>query len=174
MVAAARDVNVLEFVEGLAKGFDEPVLERGSSLSTGQKQLINFARALAYDPRILILDEATSSVDTDTEHEDPSGAGADGGGADFGADCPSAVDGAAGGCDPGDAQGAVAGVGLASGVAGQRGIYWKLYQLQYKDQEPGAAIVEKQVLHFFQDDKIPSLNFQTRDTRAFSGIVWSS
>ena len=47
--------------------FEEPVRERGSSLSTGQKQLINFARALACNPRILILDEATSSVDTDTE-----------------------------------------------------------------------------------------------------------
>ena len=67
MVAAARDVNVLEFVQGLAKGFDEPVLERGNSLSTGQKQLVNFARALAYDPRILILDEATSSLDSESE-----------------------------------------------------------------------------------------------------------
>ena len=64
---AARDVNVLDFIEGLPLGFDEPVQERGSSLSTGQKQLINFARALAFNPRILILDEATSSVDTDTE-----------------------------------------------------------------------------------------------------------
>ena len=50
-----------------AQGFDEPLRERGSTLSTGQKQLINFARALAHDPRILVLDEATSSVDTDTE-----------------------------------------------------------------------------------------------------------
>jgi ATP-binding cassette, subfamily B, multidrug efflux pump len=64
---AARDVNVLDFIESLPNGFDEPVQERGNSLSTGQKQLINFARALAYNPRILILDEATSSVDTDTE-----------------------------------------------------------------------------------------------------------
>lgn len=64
---AARDVNVLDFIERLPGKFDEPVRERGSSLSTGQKQLINFARALAYNPRILILDEATSSVDTDTE-----------------------------------------------------------------------------------------------------------
>ena len=64
---AARDVNVLDFIENLPAQFDEPVRERGNSLSTGQKQLINFARALAYNPRILILDEATSSVDTDTE-----------------------------------------------------------------------------------------------------------
>ena len=64
---AARDVNVLDFIESLPQKFDEPVRERGNSLSTGQKQLINFARALAYNPRILILDEATSSVDTDTE-----------------------------------------------------------------------------------------------------------
>ncbi|MFZ1015099.1 MAG: ABC transporter ATP-binding protein, partial [Terracidiphilus sp.] len=67
MVRAARDVNVLDFVESLPDGFNEPVRERGNSLSTGQKQLVNFARALAYDPHILILDEATSSVDTDTE-----------------------------------------------------------------------------------------------------------
>jgi ATP-binding cassette subfamily B protein len=64
---AARDVNVLDFIESLPAQFDEPVRERGNSLSTGQKQLINFARALAFNPRILILDEATSSVDTDTE-----------------------------------------------------------------------------------------------------------
>jgi ATP-binding cassette subfamily B protein len=64
---AAHDVNVLDFIESLPRQFDEPVRERGNSLSTGQKQLINFARALAFNPRILILDEATSSVDTDTE-----------------------------------------------------------------------------------------------------------
>jgi len=67
MEKAARDVNVLDFIDSLPQRFAEPVRERGNSLSTGQKQLVNFARALAYNPRILILDEATSSVDTDTE-----------------------------------------------------------------------------------------------------------
>jgi ATP-binding cassette subfamily B protein len=64
---AAEEVNVAGFIRSLPHGFSEPVLERGSTLSTGQKQLISFARALAHRPGILILDEATSSVDTDTE-----------------------------------------------------------------------------------------------------------
>ena len=65
---AADEVNVGDFIRTLPMGFAEPVRERGAGLSTGQKQLISFARALAHDPGILILDEATSSVDTDTEH----------------------------------------------------------------------------------------------------------
>ncbi|HEX2163164.1 MAG TPA: ABC transporter ATP-binding protein [Thermoanaerobaculia bacterium] len=64
---AAREVALLPFVERLPAGFDSEVRERGAGLSVGQKQLIAFARALAFDPRILILDEATSSVDTETE-----------------------------------------------------------------------------------------------------------
>jgi ATP-binding cassette subfamily B multidrug efflux pump len=64
---AAEEVNVADFIRTLPLGFAEPVLERGSTLSTGQKQLISFARALAHRPGILILDEATSSVDTETE-----------------------------------------------------------------------------------------------------------
>jgi ABC-type multidrug transport system fused ATPase/permease subunit len=64
---AAADVNALRFIERLPGKFQEPVIERGNSLSVGQKQLLAFARALAYDPAILILDEATSSVDTETE-----------------------------------------------------------------------------------------------------------
>jgi len=62
-----RQVNILDFVESLPGGFDEPVKERGATLSVGQKQLLSFARALAHNPRILILDEATSSVDPETE-----------------------------------------------------------------------------------------------------------
>ncbi len=64
---AADQVNLLEFVSTLPERFAQPVRERGNGYSTGQKQLINFARALAHNPRILILDEATSSVDTETE-----------------------------------------------------------------------------------------------------------
>ena len=64
---AAENVNVADFIRTLPNKFKEPVLERGSTLSTGQKQLISFARALAHDPKILVLDEATSSVDTETE-----------------------------------------------------------------------------------------------------------
>jgi len=64
---AAQAVHADGFIERLPLGFGAPVAERGSTLSVGQKQLLSFARALAFDPRILILDEATSSVDTETE-----------------------------------------------------------------------------------------------------------
>jgi len=64
---AARAVHAEPFVERMPNGFDSAVAERGSTLSMGQKQLLSFARALAFDPRVLILDEATSSVDTETE-----------------------------------------------------------------------------------------------------------
>lgn len=65
--AAAHAVHADAFIERLPLGYQAPVAERGSTLSVGQKQLLSFARALAFDPRILILDEATSSVDTETE-----------------------------------------------------------------------------------------------------------
>ncbi len=64
---AARAVNAHRFVERLPAGYHETLRERGSNLSAGQRQLLSFARALAYDPAILVLDEATSSVDTETE-----------------------------------------------------------------------------------------------------------
>jgi ATP-binding cassette subfamily B protein len=64
---AARMVNAHQFIERLADGYDTMVSERGSNFSTGQRQLLSFARALAWDPSILVLDEATSSVDPATE-----------------------------------------------------------------------------------------------------------
>jgi ATP-binding cassette subfamily B protein len=65
--AAARAVNADRFISRMPKGFESDVLERGAALSTGERQLLSFARALAFDPRILVLDEATSSVDGQTE-----------------------------------------------------------------------------------------------------------
>jgi ATP-binding cassette subfamily B protein len=64
---AARTVHADAFIQRLPRGYAEPIRERGNNLSTGQRQLLAFARALAYDPTILVLDEATSSVDTETE-----------------------------------------------------------------------------------------------------------
>jgi ATP-binding cassette, subfamily B, multidrug efflux pump len=135
---AARDVNVLDFIESLPHGFDEPVRERGSSLSTGQKQLINFARALAYNPHILILDEATSSVDTDTELRIRGALErmVQGRTSVLIAHRLSTVQRA-------DTilvmhKGVLREMGSHQELLAQRGLYWKLYQLQYKDQEVGA------------------------------------
>ncbi|MEK5176457.1 ABC transporter ATP-binding protein [Heyndrickxia sp. FSL W8-0496] len=64
---ALKDVGADKVLKNLEKGIDEPVIEKGSTLSSGQRQLISFARALAFDPAILILDEATSNIDTETE-----------------------------------------------------------------------------------------------------------
>jgi ABC-type multidrug transport system fused ATPase/permease subunit len=64
---AARDVGAHGFISKLSEGYDTPVQERGLSLSVGQRQLLSFARAILADPQILILDEATSSIDTQTE-----------------------------------------------------------------------------------------------------------
>jgi ATP-binding cassette, subfamily B, multidrug efflux pump len=136
---AARDVNVLDFIETLPAKFDEPVQERGNSLSTGQKQLINFARALAYNPRILILDEATSSVDTDTELRIRSALErmVEGRTSVLIAHRLSTVQRADTILVMHKAQ--LREMGSHQELLAQRGLYWKLYQLQYKDQELGVG-----------------------------------
>ena len=139
MERAADEVNVADFIQTLPRGFDEPLRERGAGLSTGQKQLINFARALAHRPRILILDEATSSVDTETELR-----------------VRTALDRMVTGrtsvviahrlstVQRADTilvmhKGQLREHGPHQQLLAQHGIYWKLYRLQYKDQEAEAA-----------------------------------
>lgn len=132
---AADDVNIGEFIRSLPRGFDEPVRERGSTLSTGQKQLISFARALAHQPRILILDEATSSVDTDTELRvrEALTAMVEGRTSIIIAHRLSTVQRADKILVMHKAQ--LREMGTHQELLARRGIYWKLYQLQYKDQE---------------------------------------
>ena len=136
---AAEDVNLGDFVRALPKGFEEEVRERGSTLSTGQKQLISFARALAHEPKILILDEATSSVDTETEFKvrDALSRMVEGRTSLIIAHRLSTVQRA-------DKiivmhKGQVREMGTHQELLAQRGIYYKLYQLQYKDQELNMA-----------------------------------
>jgi len=132
---AAEDVNLADFIRKLPQGFKEEVRERGSTLSTGQKQLISFARALAHDPKILILDEATSSVDTETEVKvrDALNRMVEGRTSVVIAHRLSTIQRA-------DKiivmhKGQVREMGTHQQLLAQRGIYYKLYQLQYKDQE---------------------------------------
>jgi ATP-binding cassette subfamily B protein len=132
---AAEQVNVADFIRSLPGGFGEEVKERGSTLSTGQKQLISFARALAHNPKILILDEATSSVDTETEFRvrDALTRMVQGRTSIMIAHRLSTVQRA-------NKiivmhKGKVREIGSHQQLLANRGIYWKLYQLQYKDQE---------------------------------------
>jgi len=134
---AAENVNVADFVRSLPEGFKAPVLERGSTMSTGQKQLISFARALAHNPKILVLDEATSSVDTETEIRvrEALTRMVEGRTSVIIAHRLSTIQRA-------DKiivmhKGHVREIGSHQQLLAQRGIYWKLYQLQYKDQELG-------------------------------------
>jgi ATP-binding cassette subfamily B protein len=137
MKLAAEQVNVDGFILSLPGQYAEPLRERGAGLSTGQKQLINFARALAHRPGILILDEATSSVDTETEFL-------------VRAALEKMVEGRTSvviahrlsTVQRADTilvmhRGQLREMGSHQELLAVKGIYWKLYQLQYKDQELG-------------------------------------
>lgn len=131
---AAQDVNLREFVEEQEEGIYEEVKERGSTLSTGQKQLIAFARTLAHDPKNLILDEATSSVDTETELKirDAITRLMKGRTSIIIAHRLSTIQNS-------DKiivmhKGQVREIGSHQELLARRGIYYKLFQLQYKDQ----------------------------------------
>lgn len=135
---AAKEVHADEFIEALPEKYDAPVKERGGGLSVGQKQLVSFARALAFDPTILILDEATSSIDTETEQF-----------------IQKAVDRVMEGrtslvvahrlstvqqCDRIMVfhHGELREAGTHNELLGERGLYWRLFQLQYSgDDEAG-------------------------------------
>lgn len=132
---AARIVGAERFIEALPDKYDEVVKERGATLSVGQKQLISFARALVYDPKILILDEATSSIDTETEIliQKAIEKLLVGRTAIVIAHRLSTIQNA-------DNiivmhKGEVREIGSHQELLAKRGIYYKLYQLQYKDQE---------------------------------------
>src|SRR5262249_32448929 len=139
--AAAEQVNLGDFVRSLPEGFAQPIRERGSGLSTGQKQLISFARALAHNPRYLILDEATSSVDTDTELRVRQALNrmVEGRTSIIIAHRLSTIQRA-------DRilvmhKGKLRECGTHQQLLALRGIYYKLYQLQYKDQEVAPAVL---------------------------------
>ena len=135
---AAESVHASRFIERLPAGYASAVAERGATLSVGQKQLLSFARALAFNPRILILDEATSSVDTETELliRDALNVLMAGRTTIAIAHRLSTIQ------DMDQIlvlhKGKVRESGRHQELLAQRGIYYKLYQLQYRDQESGS------------------------------------
>jgi ATP-binding cassette subfamily B protein len=142
---AAEAVHANRFIERLPNGYHSAVAERGATLSVGQKQLLSFARALAFDPRILVLDEATSSIDTETElliRDALEVLMAD--------RTTIAIAHRLSTIQDMDKilvlhKGQLREVGTHQELLAQRGIYYKLYQLQYRDQE-GAETTSRPVL----------------------------
>src|SRR5216683_691452 len=132
---SAEDLNLADFIHSLPNTYKEEVHERGSTFSTGQKQLISFARALAHAPKILILDEATSSVDTETEFKvrDALGKMVEGRTSIIIAHRLSTVQRTDKIIVMHKAQ--LREMGTHQQLLAQHGIYYKLYELQYKDQE---------------------------------------
>ncbi|MFZ2324684.1 MAG: ABC transporter ATP-binding protein [Ignavibacteriaceae bacterium] len=135
IIEAAQTVGADKFIVNLPNKYDEKVKERGATLSVGQKQLISFARALAYDPKILILDEATSSIDTESEQLIQTAIEKllVGRTAIVIAHRLSTIQNA-------NKiivlhKGEIREMGNHQELLAKRGIYYKLYQLQYKDQE---------------------------------------
>lgn len=135
VIEAAKIVGADKFIEKLPNKYDEEVKEKGATLSVGQKQLISFARALAYNPQILILDEATSSVDTETEIliQQAIEKLLVGRTSIVVAHRLSTIQNA-------DKivvmhKGEIREIGTHQDLLAKQGIYYKLYQLQYKDQE---------------------------------------
>ena len=139
IIEAAKIVGADDFIRQLPNNYEEEVKERGATLSVGQKQLISFARALAYNPQILILDEATSSVDTETEQliQRAIEKLLVGRTAIVIAHRLSTIQNA-------DKiivlhKGEIRETGNHQELLAKRGIYYRLYQLQYKDQEVAAS-----------------------------------
>ncbi|MEG8946697.1 ABC transporter ATP-binding protein [Rosettibacter firmus] len=135
IIEAAKIVGAHDFISKLPNGYDEEVKEKGATLSVGQKQLISFARALAFNPQILILDEATSSIDTETEIliQNAIEKLLKGRTSIVIAHRLSTIQNA-------DKilvmhKGELREIGTHQELLAKRGIYYKLYQLQYKDQE---------------------------------------
>ena len=135
IIEAAKTVGAHDFISRLPNGYDEEVKEKGATLSVGQKQLISFARALAYNPQILILDEATSSIDTESETliQHAIEKLLVGRTSIVIAHRLSTIQNA-------DKiivmhKGEIREIGTHQQLLTQKGIYYKLYQLQYKDQE---------------------------------------
>ena len=150
--AAAEAVAASRFIEKLPQGYDTAVRERGATLSVGQKQLLSFARALAHDPRVLILDEATSSVDTETEQLIQAALAVlmQGRTAIVIAHRLSTVQNV-------DEilvlhKGRIRERGTHQELLARRGMYWKLYELQYKDQETLPIVHEPAAVRV--DDRI--------------------